>query len=95
MPEATTLTPRRMGLHPAWPVAVVAFVALVGAAGFRAAPGVLMVPLEEEFGCAGAIRDTTGEYTIAWFVPRPCVQWLLRSPSAFGVRLRRIQHPRS
>jgi MFS family permease len=37
-------------LHPAWWVAVVAFVALLGAAGFRAAPGVLMVPLEEEFG---------------------------------------------
>ncbi|SDQ47110.1 MFS transporter [Quadrisphaera sp. DSM 44207] len=36
--------------HPAWLVAAVAFVALVGAAGFRAAPGVLMVPLEAEFG---------------------------------------------
>ncbi|MFL6027459.1 MAG: MFS transporter [Friedmanniella sp.] len=36
-------------MHPAWWVAVVAF-ALLGAAGFRAAPGVLMVPLEEEFG---------------------------------------------
>jgi hypothetical protein len=31
-------------------VAVVAFIALVGAAGFRTAPGVLMVPLEAEFG---------------------------------------------
>ncbi|HEV2930404.1 MAG TPA: MFS transporter, partial [Propionibacteriaceae bacterium] len=50
MPETTTLAPTRTGIHPAWPVAVVAFVALVGAAGFRAAPGVLMVPLEEEFG---------------------------------------------
>ena len=36
--------------HPAWVVAAVAFVALVGAAGFRAAPGVLIVPLEHEFG---------------------------------------------
>ncbi|GAA3932165.1 MFS transporter [Actinomadura viridis] len=36
--------------HRAWVVAGVAFVALVGAAGFRAAPGVLMVPLQEEFG---------------------------------------------
>ena len=33
-------------IHPAWWVALVAFVALLGAAGFRAAPGVLMVPLE-------------------------------------------------
>ena len=40
----------RRRIHPAWWVAVVAFVALLGAAGFRAAPGVLMVPLEEEFG---------------------------------------------
>lgn len=36
--------------HPAWVVAGVAFAALVAAAGFRAAPGVLIVPLETEFG---------------------------------------------
>ena len=41
---------RTRRLHPAWIVAIVAFLALVGAAGFRAAPGVLMLPLEEEFG---------------------------------------------
>ena len=37
-------------LHRAWLVAAVTFVALVGAAGFRATPGVLMNPLHEEFG---------------------------------------------
>jgi MFS family permease len=37
-------------IHPAWFVAVVAFVALVGAAGFRATPGVLIHPLHDEFG---------------------------------------------
>ncbi|GAA0742996.1 MFS transporter [Dactylosporangium roseum] len=37
-------------LHPAWLVAVVTFVALVGAAGFRATPGVMIRPLHEEFG---------------------------------------------
>jgi MFS family permease len=42
--------------HRAWIVAAVAFVALVGAAGFRAAPGVLMVPLQDEFGWS---RTTT------------------------------------
>jgi MFS family permease len=41
---------RSRRLHPAWIVAAVAFLALVGAAGFRAAPSVLMLPLEEEFG---------------------------------------------
>jgi MFS family permease len=37
-------------IHPAWLVAVVAFVALVGAAGFRATPAVLLHPLHAEFG---------------------------------------------
>lgn len=37
-------------IHPAWIVASVAFLALIGAAGFRAAPSVLIVPLEDEFG---------------------------------------------
>ncbi|POM25487.1 putative MFS-type transporter YhjX [Actinomadura rubteroloni] len=41
-------------IHRAWPIAAVAFVALVGAAGFRAAPGVLMVPLQDEFGWSRA-----------------------------------------
>ncbi|BCB90400.1 hypothetical protein Psuf_077130 [Phytohabitans suffuscus] len=36
--------------HPAWLVAGVAFVALVGAAGFRATPAVMLHPLHEEFG---------------------------------------------
>ncbi|MFD0683331.1 MFS transporter [Actinomadura fibrosa] len=40
--------------HRAWAVAAVAFVALVGAAGFRATPGVLMVPLQDEFGWSRA-----------------------------------------
>jgi predicted MFS family arabinose efflux permease len=40
----------RTRVHPAWLVAVTAFVALVGAAGFRAAPGALMTPLHDEFG---------------------------------------------
>ena len=46
----TTTPVRTRRLHPAWIVAIVAFLALVGAAGFRAAPGVLMLPLEDEFG---------------------------------------------
>lgn len=40
----------RPRLHRAWVVAAVAFVALVGAAGFRATPGVLINPLQQEFG---------------------------------------------
>ncbi|WP_399552510.1 MFS transporter [Streptomyces sp. YIM 98790] len=37
-------------VHPAWWVALVAFVVLVSAAGFRATPGVFIDPLHEEFG---------------------------------------------
>jgi len=36
--------------HPAWLVAAVTFLTLLGASGFRSAPGVLIVPLEDEFG---------------------------------------------
>jgi MFS family permease len=42
--------PRRV--HRAWLVAVVAFVTLIGAAGFRSVPSVLIDPLHTEFGWA-------------------------------------------
>src|SRR5438128_10168636 len=42
-------------VHYAWIVAAVTFVALMGAAGFRATPGVLIVPLEHEFGWNRAV----------------------------------------
>ena len=45
------------GLHPAWSVAAVTFGVLLVAAGIRSAPGVLIVPLEAEFGWS---RATTG-----------------------------------
>ncbi|MFI5840084.1 MFS transporter [Catenuloplanes sp. NPDC051500] len=44
------VTVRNYRIHPAWFVAVVAFVALIGAAGFRATPGVMLHPLHAEFG---------------------------------------------
>lgn len=37
-------------IHWAWVIAAVAFVTLIGAAGFRAVPSVLIDPLHEEFG---------------------------------------------
>ncbi|MBW9109168.1 MFS transporter [Microbacterium trichothecenolyticum] len=49
-PEGVGTVPRSRRIHPAWFVAATALVALIGAAGFRAAPGALMLPLEEEFG---------------------------------------------
>ncbi|WP_026424664.1 MFS transporter [Actinokineospora inagensis] len=44
--------------HWAWFVAGVAFIALVGAAGFRAAPSVLIDPLHHEFGWSTATIST-------------------------------------
>src|SRR5579859_573476 len=37
-------------IHYAWIVAAVTFVTLLGASGFRSTPGVLIVPLQHEFG---------------------------------------------
>ena len=42
------------GVHWAWWVAIAAFVTLIGAAGFRAVPSVLINPLHEEFGWSRA-----------------------------------------
>ncbi|WP_232806859.1 MFS transporter [Geodermatophilus chilensis] len=46
----TTAAPRTHRVHPAWWVAAVTFLAMVGAAAFRAVPGVLIEPLRAEFG---------------------------------------------
>lgn len=47
---AVLTRPVRARPHLAWLVAAVTFLTLLGASGFRATPGVLIVPLEEEFG---------------------------------------------
>ncbi len=41
--------------HYAWVIATVTFIALMGAAGFRATPSVLIVPLQNEFGWNRAV----------------------------------------
>ena len=45
-------------IHPAWLVALAAFIALMGAAAFRAAPGPLMIPLNDEFGWPIGVMST-------------------------------------
>src|SRR5712691_8739070 len=42
-------------IHYAWIMAAVTFVALMGAAGFRATPSILIVPLQHEFGWNRAV----------------------------------------
>ncbi|MDR7084852.1 MFS family permease [Arthrobacter ginsengisoli] len=67
-PETTLLpAPRRRRIHPAWTVAAVAFLALVGAAGFRAAPGVLMVPLQSEFGWSTTVLSAAVSINLVLF----------------------------
>ena len=58
---------RRRRIHPAWTVAAVAFLALVGAAGFRAAPGVLMVPLQQEFGWSTTVLSAAVSINLVLF----------------------------
>jgi predicted MFS family arabinose efflux permease len=55
MSGASNAAPRRARLHYAWVVAAVTFLVLLCAAGVRATPGVLIVPLEKEFGYSRAL----------------------------------------
>lgn len=74
--------PRR--IHPAWLVAAVAFIALLGAAGFRAAPGVLMVPLQDEFGWGrGTLSLAVGLNLVLFGLTAPFAAALM---DRFGIR---------
>ena len=65
MPVETGTHARR--LHYAWIVAAVTFFVLLITAGIRATPGLLMVPLEEEFGWSRAIISLAVAINIALF----------------------------
>ncbi|MCU1413550.1 MAG: yhjX 1 [Microbacteriaceae bacterium] len=58
---------KRRRFHPAWIVAAVAFLALVGAAGFRAAPSVLMLPLNQEFGWSTSVLSLAVSINLLFF----------------------------
>ena len=49
-PPAPAPKAGRPSLHYAWIMAGVTFLVLLGASGFRSAPGILIVPLQEAFG---------------------------------------------
>ena len=77
-------TARRARLHPAWIAAGVAFVALLCAAGFRSAPGVLMVPLQQEFGWSrGLVSLAVGVNLVLFGLTAPFAAALMER---FGVR---------
>jgi predicted MFS family arabinose efflux permease len=54
-------------LHYAWIIAGVTFLVLLGTAGIRATPGILMVPLEHEFGWTRATISIAISINIALF----------------------------
>lgn len=71
-------------VHPAWWVAAVTFVALLGAAGFRATPGVLMDPLHQEFGWSmGTISAAVSVNLVLYGVTAPFAAALMER---FGIR---------
>src|SRR3954463_11237175 len=71
-------------VHPAWWVAAVAFVALVGAAGFRATPAVLLRPLHAEFGWSlGTISAAVSVNLLLYGLTAPFAAALM---GRFGMR---------
>src|SRR3954469_6709200 len=64
---ASSTKPAAPRLHYAWVVALVTFVVLLVTAGIRATPGVLMVPLEAEFGWNRAVISGAVAINIALF----------------------------
>ncbi|MDQ1666680.1 MAG: hypothetical protein QOH75_2711 [Actinomycetota bacterium] len=75
---------RRARLHRAWIVAAVAFVALLGAAGFRATPGALIDPLQAEFGWSrGTISLAVSVNLLLYGLTAPFAAALM---NRFGIR---------
>jgi predicted MFS family arabinose efflux permease len=71
-------------LHPAWLVAAVAFIALVGAAGFRATPSVMLQPLHDEFGWSlGTISAAVSVNLLLYGLTAPFAAALMEK---FGMR---------
>ncbi|MEQ7006905.1 MFS transporter [Actinopolymorpha sp. B17G11] len=75
---------KRPSIHRAWIVAGVALLALVGAAGFGAVPGVLVTPLQEEFGWSrGTISLAVSINLVLYGVTAPFAAALMER---FGIR---------
>jgi MFS family permease len=71
-------------VHRAWFVAAAAFVATIGAAGFRATPGVLITPLQQEFGWSrGAISLAVSVNLVLFGLTAPFAAALMER---FGLR---------
>jgi predicted MFS family arabinose efflux permease len=81
---STAAAPSGPRLHRAWSVAAVSFVALVGAAGFRATPGALINPLQQEFGWSrGTISLAVSVNLLLYGLTAPFAAALM---NRFGIR---------
>ena len=84
LPPADVPPVRPYRIHPAWVVAGVSFIALIGAAGFRSAPGVLIVPLQDEFGWSrGLLSIAVGINLVLYGLTAPFAAALM---DRFGIR---------
>src|SRR5215207_4217198 len=91
---ADTVAPSSRSLWP-WLVAVTAFVALVGAGSFRAAPSVLIEPLQADFGWSrGTISAAVMVNLILYGLtsPFPAAPCLARRPPLVAERVGDGQH---
>ena len=76
--------PRWQAPHYAWIVAAVAFAAMLVAAGVRASPGILVVPLETEFGWSRSVISlAVGINILLYGATGPFIAALM---NRFGVR---------
>ncbi|HEX5142638.1 MAG TPA: MFS transporter [Mycobacterium sp.] len=72
-------------LHWAWVIAAVSFVAILGAAGFRSVPGVMMMPLHHEFGWSHGVIGLAMSVNMMLFgLTAPFAAALM---DRFGIRL--------
>jgi len=83
--RVTTMpAPVRPRIHRAWLVAAVAFVALIGAAGFRSTPGALIDPLQTEYGWSrGTISFAVSVNLLLFGLTAPFAAALM---NRFGIR---------
>ncbi len=80
----TITASRTRKIHRAWLVAAATLIATVGAAGFRATPGVLIVPLQQAFGWSrGTITAATSINLILYGLTAPFAAALMER---FGLR---------
>ena len=75
---------RRGRIHRAWWVAAITFAALLAAASFRSSTGVLIEPLEAEFGWSRAL--TSGAITVNFILYGLTAPFAAALMQRFGVR---------